>query len=182
MLAGAVGLLGASAAGAGAAALAGARSPSLSAGDRKVLQFALTLEQLQVAFYTEALKNDKLTGEARQFAQVVGREEQAHLRYVRRELGSRAAAASTFHFGQATSDNQHFIATAIKLEETGLAAYNGQAGNVSKSTLASIARVLSVEARHVAWARGLGNEVPAPDPVDSPISAEAAVRAIAEFR
>ena len=74
------------------------------------------------------------------------------------------------------------MATAVKLEEIGLAAYNGQAGNVSKPTLRSLARVMSVEARHVAWIRVLAGEVPAPTPTDTPISAQAATRALRAFQ
>jgi rubrerythrin len=182
------GLLGASAAvlaatGAGAAALAGARTRGAPAArDREVLQFALELEQLQVAFYGAALRAGNLTGETRQFAEVVGGEEQKHLRYVRRALGSPAAAAGEFDFGDATTDDQRFIKAAVLLEHTGLAAYNGQVGNVSRPTLRAISRVLSVEARHVAWARGIAGEVPAPEATDTPITAQAAMQALRSFR
>ena len=48
---------------------------SLSARDREILELALKLERLQVAFYSEAIRRGKLSGEAKQFAQVVGHEE-----------------------------------------------------------------------------------------------------------
>ncbi len=48
--------------------------------DRQILTFGLLIERVQAAFYADALRARRLTGEARQFAQVVGPEEQAHVR------------------------------------------------------------------------------------------------------
>ena len=52
-----------------------------------------------------------------------------------------------------------------------MAAYNGQATNVSKPTLEAAATVVSVEARHAAWIRSIAGEPPAPDATDTPLSA-----------
>jgi rubrerythrin len=177
-----VGLGALSAGGAGAAALASARgSASLPSRDRQILRFALVLERLQTAFYAEAIRAGKLTGEARQFAEIVGREEQAHLRYLEKVLGSGAEPGQRYRFGDAAHSDRSFIAAAVKLEDTGLAAYNGQAANLSRSTLRSVARVISVEARHAAWARDLAGEQPAPHATDVPISAAEATSAIRPF-
>ena len=145
------------AAAAGLASASRSSGSSLSSHDREVLEFALKFEQLQTAFYSQALRDGKLTGQTRQFAETVGKEEQAHLKYVQKALGS-AGSAPTFRFGDATASNAKFIAAAVKIEDTGLAAYNGQAGNVSRATLKSVARVISVEARHAAWARSLAGD------------------------
>jgi rubrerythrin len=174
---------GAAATGGGAiAAFASANSHgSLAGRDREVLEFALTLEQLQTTFYSEALSAGNLTGEARQFAQTVGAEEQAHLRYLHQELGASAGKASRFRFGDAAASDEHFVAAAVALEETGLAAYNGQAENVTRATLKSVARVISVEARHAAWARGLAGLQPAPVAADVPISAATAMARLRKY-
>jgi rubrerythrin len=164
-----------------AAFAAASRHGSLAGRDRQVLAFALTLEQLQTAFYSEALKAGNLTGEARQFARIVGREEQAHLRYLRQEPSSSAGKASRYAFGDAASSDEHFVAAAVTLEETGLAAYNGQAENLTRATLKSVARVISVEARHAAWARGLAGLQPAPVAADVPISADTAMARIRKY-
>jgi rubrerythrin len=180
----AVSLGGLSAAGAAAAGLASASrssGSSLSSQDREVLEFALKFEQLQTAFYGQALRDGKLNGATKQFAQTVGGEERAHLHYLEQTLGSKAGSPPTFTFGDATTNNAKFIAAAVKIEDTGLAAYNGQAGNVSRATLRSIARVISVEARHAAWARSLAGQVPAPVPADVPITAAAAMRSIKSY-
>ncbi len=178
----AVGLSALTAGGAAAAGLASAsgRDP-LTARDHEVLRLALELEHLQAAFYAEALQGGKLTGEARQFAEIVGREEHAHLAYLRNALGPAAGAAPRYRFGDATTSNAKFVAAAVTLEDTGLAAYNGQAENLSRPALAAVARVVSVEARHAAWARGLDGQVPAPAAVDTAVSAAAAIKAIRPY-
>lgn len=154
---------------------------SLTAGDRTVLELALALERLQATFYEQALRAGKLTGEARQFAAVVGGEERAHLSYLERELGSAAGQPSSYRFGDALSNNSKFIAAAVTLEEVGLAAYNGQAENLSRAALGAVARVISVEARHASWARGLAGRQPAPAAADVPISATDAMKAIRPY-
>jgi rubrerythrin len=184
------GLLSRLAAGLGAVSLGGAAAAGLatatgaqssSSRDRAVLQFALTLEQLQATFYAEALRAGKLSGEPRQFAQTVGAEEQAHVGYLSQAIGPGALKAQQFRFGEALSDQASFIATAVTLEETGLAAYNGQAANLSPDALARVGRVISVEARHAAWARALAGEQPAPVAIDVPISASQAQKALRRF-
>jgi rubrerythrin len=180
----ALSLGGLSAAGAAAAGLASASrssGSSLSSRDREVLEFALKFEQLQTAFYGQALHDGKLTGQTKQFAEVVGREERAHLHYLERALGHAAGKAPTFTFGDATTNNAKFIAAAVTIEDTGLAAYNGQAENISRATLQSVARVISVEARHAAWARSLAGKLPAPVPADVPITASAALKSIKSY-
>src|SRR6202046_3531984 len=120
----AISLGGLSAAGAAAAGLASASrssgQSSLSSRDREVLEFALKFEQLQTAFYGQALRDGKLRGQTKQFAEVVGGEEGAHLHYLERTLGSAAGSPPQFTFGDATTSNAKFIAAAVKIEDTGL--------------------------------------------------------------
>jgi hypothetical protein len=153
-------------------------SPTL---DRQILSFGLLIERLQAAFYAEALRNRRLSGEARQFAEVVGGHELAHVRYVSEALGSNVPKSPRFRFGDATSDPAKFVATAIALEQTGLAVYNGQAVNLTPQTLAAVARIVSVEARHAGWARALGNEDPAPAAIDAPITIAQAKRVLQRY-
>jgi len=48
------------------------------------------------------------------------------------------------------------------LEDTGVAAYNGQGPRVSKAVLSVAASIVSVEARHAAWVRDILFKRPAP--------------------
>jgi hypothetical protein len=67
---------------AGGAALAAWPVPTRSAPspqeDAAILRFGLLLEDLQAAFYADALRRGALKGELLEFAQVVGGHEKAH--------------------------------------------------------------------------------------------------------
>lgn len=147
--------------------------------DTEILNLALVIERLQSAFYAEALQRGRLTGEARQFAGVVGGHERAHLDFIAGALGKAARPAPKFDFGDATRDPAKFLAAAVALEDTGLAAYNGQATSLTPRALASAARIVSVEARHAAWIRDLAGKTPAPQASDAAIGAKQAKAAFA---
>lgn len=147
--------------------------------DVRVLNFVLLLEELEAAFYAEALARRRLTGELRQYAGIVGAHERAHVRFIRRVLGGKARRRPGFDFGSATSDAGEFTAAAITLEDLNVAAYNGQAANLTKGALRAAARIVSVEARHAAWIRDIAGRPPAAEPTDAAMS-ERQVRAALE--
>ncbi len=136
--------------------------PSLALGasasnDVTILNFALFLEYLEAAFYTEAEAKGLLTGEVRAFAGIVGAHERTHRDFIRSALGSKAINSPTFDFGDTTSSDAKFVATSIALEDTGVSAYNGQGTNLTRKTLATAATIVSVEARHAAWIRDIAD-------------------------
>ena len=147
-----------------------APSPSL---DRKIFSFALQLEYLQAGFYAAALQAGALRGEVLEFAETVGGHEQEHVDYLRQALGSAADAQPQFDFGRATSTERAFLDAAVLLENTGVAAYNGQAANLTKKSLAAAAEIVSVEGRHAAWVSALAGRAPAPRAADPGATAEA---------
>jgi hypothetical protein len=132
------------------------------AQDRRIFNFALLLEYLQASFYSTALRRGVLRGEAREFAEVVGRQEQQHVDLLRRSLGRSARRRPTFSFDDVTKDQDAFIRAAVALEDAGVAAYNGQAANLTKRALGPALRIVSVEGRHAAWIRDLADVEPAP--------------------
>jgi hypothetical protein len=134
--------------------------------DRAVLNYALLLEYLQAAFYEDALARLRLRGELREFAEVVSGHEKAHVAFLEKALGPNARQKPSFDFGQATSRPKKFAAVARVLEDAGVAAYNGQAANLTKPTLAAAVRIVSVEGRHAAWIRDLVGMEPAPRAAD----------------
>jgi rubrerythrin len=144
--------------------------------DRMILSFALRLEQLQAAFYTEALRRARLQGELRQFATVVGAHERAHVARLTSQLGSSASRAPAFDLSTATIDADHVQAAAIVLEDVALGGYNGQAPALTPAGLRALLPIISVEARHAGWVRSLAGHNPAPHAVD-PLPSEAHVRA-----
>lgn len=156
----------------GGVAIAGLPRFALSAPspaqDVRVLNVVLLLEYLEEAFYADAVARPALTGELRQYAQVVGGHERAHVAFIKKALGNAARKKPTLSFGDATRTPAKFTAAALALEDLSVAAYNGQAANLTKGTLAAAARIVSVEARHAAWIRFIADKVPAPQPTDLP--------------
>jgi hypothetical protein len=148
----------------------GNAAPS-AAQDAKILNFALLLEYIEAGFYSDAIAKGKLSGDLVDFATTVRDHERAHVAFLKGALGKSARRKPKLDFGQTTSDPKSFTAAAISLEETVIAAYNGQAGNLTKPTLAQAARIVSVEARHAAWIRALAGKDPAPNATDKPKTA-----------
>ena len=160
----------------GAAALAAivadpAAAARTSKRDVTILNFALTLEYLEAAFYAEAVKRGELKGERLVFAQVAGAHERTHVRFLKKALGSAAIPRPSFDFGRTTSSAKRFTTTAIALEETGVAAYKGQAPRIqSDAILGAALTIHSVEARHAAWIRDIAGRNPAPKGLDQPLT------------
>ena len=121
--------------------------------DVQILNFALTLEYLEAEFYTQAVANGALSGELLNFATVVRDHEVAHVEFLRNALGSAAVAKPTFNFGATVTDAAQFTATAVVLEDTGVAAYNGQGPRLRRRLVGAAGSIVSVEARHAAWIR-----------------------------
>ena len=90
---------------------------------------------------------------------------------MRQALGAAAKDLPEFDFGDATASATAFRQAAIELEDLVVQAYNAQAPNLTKGTLAAAATIVSVEARHAAWIRDLSGKNPAPfasEPQKSP--------------
>jgi hypothetical protein len=161
----------------GSAALLAACAPAASAEehddprDISILNFMLTLEQLQAVFYTETERNQVLHGALADQASVVGAHERAHARALREALGSHAAKQPRFDFGGATEDADAFQRTAVAFEDLSVAAYKAQVPHiVEREYLTSAMAIHSVEARHAAWIRRLAGQPPVSGPFDEPVS------------
>jgi hypothetical protein len=162
----------------GAGALAGmaALAPSAQAAgvppsDQEVLNYALVLEYLQAAFYTEAERAGALTGRPARAAKVVGAVERAHVKAFRDLLGAKAVKRPHFDFQGVTESNRPFLKTAVAFEDLAVAAYKGQARRIrSRAVLTSALGIHTVEARHAAWMRYLNGNTPAAAAFDLPRS------------
>jgi hypothetical protein len=147
----------------GAGAFAGAmpafaRGAAIPASDIAILNFALTLEYLENAFYAEANANSAAfpDAETKRFSQVTGQHEAQHVAFLKKVLGAKAVAQPKFDFKGTTKDQATFQATADVLENTGVHAYLGQVPNIkAKPVLTGAGRILPVEARHAAWIRDI---------------------------
>ena len=157
-------------------------------GDVGILNFALTLEYLEAAFYNEATANqNKKTfikdKQAQVFLKTVTADENAHVAYLKKALGSKAIAAPKVDFGGTTSQEVVFIKTAVALENTGVHAYSGQALNIAApANVAAALSILTIEARHASVAGLLMKATPkslAPDGAfDTPFTAAEVLKAV----
>src|ERR1700722_10195511 len=100
-------------------------------GDIGILNYALTLEYLERAFYDEATSKGKITdAKTATFLKVVTHDERAHVAFLKKALGKHAVPQPKFNFHGTTGSQEKFQQTAYVLENTGVHAYLGQAGNI----------------------------------------------------
>jgi rubrerythrin len=121
-------------------------------GDIGILNYALTLEYLETAFYQQAAKSGKLKGDVLAVAKVFGKQEAEHVAAIEatvKKLGGTPAKKPVAEF---PLDSQKAILDlAATVENLGAAAYLGQAGNIkNKEVLAAALSIHTVEARHAA--------------------------------
>jgi len=166
------------------------RPPEKTFGKKDVgiLNFALTLEYLEAAFYNGAKSaNLSLSAQGTAFLNVVTRDENAHVAFLKEVLGSRAAAEPKFDFKGTNQDPTMFLKTSQVLENTGVHAYLGQITKIAHDKyLAAAASIATIEGRH-AGAVGLiletgttGEEIAPSGPFDTPLSAKAVLKAVEE--
>jgi hypothetical protein len=137
----------------GSALAAGKGTPpaAFGKGDIGILNYALTLEYLESSFYNAATKNNIAKGDKQltAFLKTATTDENAHVAALKKALGSKAVKSPKFAFGKAVTDKATFAATAYVLENTGVHAYLGQAGNIANPAyLLVAASIVTVEARH----------------------------------
>ena len=163
---------------------AGGRPPSsFGSGDVGILNYALTLEYLESAFYDEAYANlySSAPANVRQFMSTTRVDEADHVALLKGTLGAKATAKPKFDFGQAVTSLATFEATAFVLENTGVAAYSGQAFNISSAKVLGVAlSIVTVEARHAgAIASITGKQISPDGPFDAPDTAAKVLAAVA---
>jgi hypothetical protein len=174
--------------GAGGAVLAGgvvvaglpklAESAPSPAQDAEILNLALLLEHMELDFFTEASVSGRLAGELLEFTDIVRGHERAHVAFLRDALGRKARKRPEFDFGNATQNPAAFLSAAVALQDLMVAAYNGQAANLTTGALENAAKIVSVEARHAGWIRAIAEKNPAPDAVDPPKTAAGVTAAV----
>jgi hypothetical protein len=135
--------------------------------DVAILNYALTLEYLESAFYVEAVKKGAISGVVLESAKIVRDHELAHVKALKSVLGKKAVKKPMFDFKNTTGDQKTFLATAVALEDTGVSAYAGQGPRISqKAVVVAALSIHSVEARHAAHFRSLAGMNFAPTAFD----------------
>ena len=135
-----------------------------------VLNYALTLEYLEAAFYAQGLSSAGLipSSDVAIFKQI-SQHENAHVSFLKSALGSAAVPSPKFDFtggkdgsvspapfADVFSNYATFLALAQGFEDTGVRAYKGRAGDISNKDYLTVAlQIHSVEARHAAEVRRL---------------------------
>ncbi len=142
-----------------------------------VLNYALTLEHLEHAFYRDGLQ--EFTAEdfmAAGYADnvydyfgVIRDHELEHVNVITQvitDLGGEPVAEAEYDFGY--TDLAGFVGVAQVLENTGVSAYQGAAQFLIEEDelLTAALTIHGVEARHAAYLNGLTGESPFPDAVN----------------
>ena len=140
--------------------------------DLGILNFGLRFERLQATFYTEAEEIGtihRMPAEKQRWAEVLGAHERAHVRIFKKVLGKKAEPRPFFDYGDATGSDAKFTRTAVAMEDLTVALLAGLTPRVQNRGLtAALFGLLTVEARHAAWARHIVGAAPASDPFDRP--------------
>jgi hypothetical protein len=174
----------------GAAAMLGALAspPAASARitDVAILNFGLAFERLQATFYTQAEELGTIatmSDAKRRWAQTLGAHERAHVRIIKQVLGPKAGPRPAFDFGGANETDAAFTKTAVAMEDLTVALLTGVTPVVHDRRLtAALMGLLTVEARHAAWARNIVGETPAPAAFDKPRTLKSVRGAVARTR
>jgi rubrerythrin len=144
-------------------------------GDVGVLNFALTLEYLEAAFYDTALKQvPGLSGDVKKLATTLRDNENEHVDAITatiKKLGGKPVAKPGVDFGKAFASEKSFLTTAQSFEDLGVGAYNGAGPTISsKEVLAAAGSIVQVEGRHAGVIRLLNGSKIAPAPFDKGLS------------
>ncbi|CEP64503.1 ferritin-like domain-containing protein LALA0_S12e00276g [Lachancea lanzarotensis] len=159
--------------------------------DIDILQFALTLEHLENAFYKQALSK----WSANDFAganfssnfytqlQYIVHDEEEHMVFLEqtiRAAGANPVQACTYNLPFTTPAD--FVASLATFEGVGTSAYLGAAPLLSsKQYLTAAAAIMSTEAIHEAAARNAIGEIPMANPFATPLSGNAIYSIASKF-
>ncbi len=127
-----------------------------SKGDIAILNYALTLEHLESAFYQQVLDSGQIKDpKVGDVAKSIGEDEMEHVQALTatvEQLGGKPAKAPKTAFEDVIAGGaQKILETAAAVENLGAAAYLGQAGNIkNKEILAAALSIHTNEGRHAA--------------------------------
>lgn len=155
-----------------------------------VLNYALTLEHLEHAFYRDGVGRFTF-GEDSRGASIdanlaaIRDHEQAHVEALTQailDLGGEPVAEATYDFDDAYSSPAAFLALAMALENTGVSAYDGAGQYITDPDLLTTAgSIVAVEARHASYLNLLNGQVPFPDAFEKPLSQDAVLTIAGPF-
>lgn len=152
-------------------------------GDVDIVNFALTLEYLETAFYEEAKKRAGARGELKSLIDLIASDEKQHVEALKatvKQLGGKPVAEPKFDFPY--SGTAGFLELARTFEDTGVSAYNGAGPLIeSKEVLGAAGSIVQVEARHAAAIRLQSSEEPSPEAFDPALDEAQVLKAVEPF-
>ncbi len=129
-------------------------APGDFTSDVDVLNYALTLEYLESAFYQQGQAAGLLSGTEKAYLDKIAADEAYHVTAITatiKQLGGTPVAAPGVDFGGAFDSRNSYLTTSHTFENVGVGAYLGAAGYIkSKAVLQAAAGIFGVEARHAA--------------------------------
>lgn len=171
----ALSVVGAPGLGRGILAQEAAQDAVVFGSDVEVLNFALTLEHLEHAFYRDGIGQFQFglgpfNIDIDNYLADIRDDELAHvetLSQVITDLGGEPVAEAEYDFGY--TDAQSFLDVAQALENTGVRAYDGAAQFLSDPELLTAAgTIVAVEARHASYLNLINGDIPFPEAFEDP--------------
>jgi hypothetical protein len=173
----------------GAAMLSTLAAPAAATAkvtDLEILLFGLRFERLQATFYTQAEELGtigKMREAKQEWARTLGAHERAHVRIIKKVLGPKAEPRPFFDFGEDNETDAAFTRTAVAMEDLTVALLTGVTPQIQNRGLtAALLGLLTVEARHAAWARHIVGATPAAQAFDKPRTLRSVEGAVARTR
>jgi hypothetical protein len=160
--------------------------------DTDILQYALILENLENAFYTEGMqkfgKND-FVGFPLESKKVyqrffeISNHEQTHVIALNSTIASTGSIPyPPCEYNFEITDVKDFVAKALALEKIGTSAYLGQAALVSANNYKTVAVSINiVEALHTSFLRTLNNLSGFPNSFETPLTARSVITIASSF-
>lgn len=178
-------------------------STSLSAqsppADLTLLNYALSLENLESTFYSQGLTQfssvdfgnstfiqnfgTAIGGDVYAYLSIIRDHEAQHVRTLQglvTSLGGTPQQPCTYNFGYKTADD--FVTLAALLENTGVMAYDGALATISSAMLkTAAATIATVEARHASYLNLLTGSSPFPASFDTAATSTAILAAASKY-
>ena len=164
--------------------MGGSETEQFGKGDLGIVNYALTLEYLEAAFYADVVRSGLFKGAELKTIEKFGQEEAEHveaLTQAAKALGGKPAAEPKAEFP--LDDAKSVVELASTVENLGAAAYLGQAGNIqSPEVLASALAIHSVEGRHAATLNTLlGSSITPDGAFAKPADAKTVLKSVEPF-
>ncbi len=144
-----------------------------------VLNYALTLEHLENAFYRDGvdlfdLGTDGFGFSINEQLAAIGAHEAGHVAALTDTiiaLGGEPVVEAAYLFDDAYADGDAFLMTAAALENTGVSAYDGAGSSIPDPMLLTVVGgIVAVEARHASYLNLITGEVPFPATFETPLT------------